>query len=199
MNCVKVLIKVEAVIKKRYPIIERINGTGQIKNAWRKLMELLDLREKRDHFEKELLMKYNGTLLTLRANFPGKDKRHEKADFAVRVLYEEVRKHFQPVHEERIKNSEGLILFLLLKENSIDVKRRIIEIEEYHPLGRLLDMDVRDETKIWSRRDFDLPGRKCYLCDDLAVHCVRAEKHRKEDVMNHFIKTVDEFVKKRTT
>lgn len=162
-------------------------------------MELLDLREKRDHFEKELLMKYKGTLLTLRANFPGEDKRNEKADFAVRVLYEEVRKHFQPVHEERIKNSEGLILFLLLKEKSIDVKRKIIEIEEYHPLGRLLDMDVRDETKIWSRRDFDLPGRKCYLCDDLAVHCVRAEKHRKEDVMNHFIKTVDEFVKKRTT
>ena len=78
-------------------------------------MELLDLREKRDHFEKELLMKYKGTLLTLRANFPGEDKRHEKADLAVRILYEEVRKHFNPIHEEMIQNAEGLILFLLLK------------------------------------------------------------------------------------
>ncbi|HSR05384.1 MAG TPA: citrate lyase holo-[acyl-carrier protein] synthase [Proteiniclasticum sp.] len=157
-------------------------------------MELLDLREKRDHFEKELLEKYNGTLLTLRANFPGEDKRHEKADIAVRILYEEIRKHFNPIHEERIRNAEGLILFLLLKEKSVDVKRKIIEIEEHHPLGRLLDMDVRDETKIWSRRDFDLPGRKCYLCENLAVHCVRSEKHRKEEIIEHFIKRVNEYI-----
>lgn len=157
-------------------------------------MELLDLREKRDHFEKELLSEYNGTLLTLRANYPGEDKRHEKADLAVSILYEEVRKYFNPIHEERIKNAEGLILFLLLKEKSIEVKRKIIEIEETHPLGRLIDMDVRDETKIWSRRDFNLSGRKCYLCDDLAVHCVRSEKHRKEDVIKHFIKIVDEYL-----
>ena len=157
-------------------------------------MELLDLREKRDHFEKELLEKYNGTLLTLRANFPGEDKRHEKADIAVRILYEEIRKHFNPIHEERIRNAEGLILFLLLNEKSVDVKRKIIEIEEHHPLGRLLDMDVRDETKIWSRRDFDLPGRKCYLCENLAVHCVRSEKHRKEEIIEHFIKRVNEYI-----
>lgn len=157
-------------------------------------MELLDLREKRDHFEKELIEKHNGTLLTLRANFPGEDKRHEKADLAVRILYEEVRRHFNPIHEERMKTAEGLILFLLLKEKSIDVKRKIIEIEERHPLGRLLDMDVRDEMKIWSRRDFDLPGRKCYLCDDLAVHCVRSEKHRKDEIIDHFIKIVNEYI-----
>jgi len=157
-------------------------------------MELLDLREKRDHFEKELIEKYNGTLLTLRANFPGEDKRHEKADLAVRILYEEVRRHFNPIHEERMKNAEGLILFLLLKEKSIDVKRKIIEIEEHHPLGRLLDMDVRDEMKIWSRRDFDLPGRKCYLCDDLAAYCVRSEKHRKDEIIDHFIKIVNEYI-----
>jgi len=141
------------------------------------------------------LEKYNGTLLTIRANFPGEDKRHEKADLAVKIIYEEVKKHFSPIHEEMIQNTEGLILFLLLKEKSIDVKRTIIEIEEKHPLGRLLDMDVRDETKIWSRRDFDLPGRKCYLCDDLAVHCVRSEKHRKEEVIGYFIKIVDEYIK----
>jgi len=158
-------------------------------------MELLDLREKRDHFEKELLAKYSGTLLTLRANFPGEDKRHKKAELAVRILYEEVRKHFSPIHEETIQNAEGLIMFLLLKEKSIDVKMRIIEIEKNHPLGRLLDMDVRDDMKIWSRRDFNLPGRKCYLCDDLAVHCVRSEKHRKEEIIEYFIKIVDEYMK----
>lgn len=159
-------------------------------------MELLDLREERDHFEKELLEKYHGTLLTIRANFPGADKRHEKADLAAVILYEDVKNHFNPFHEERIQNAEGMILFLLLKEKSIEVKRKIIEIEETHPLGRLLDMDVRDDMKIWSRRDFNLPGRKCYLCDELAIHCVRSEKHGKEEVIKHFIKTVDDYLEK---
>ena len=157
-------------------------------------MELLNLREERDHFEKELLEKHHGTLLTLRANFPGKDKRHEKTDLAVKILYDEVRRKLNPVHIERLSNAEGLIFFILIKESPDEVKRKALSLEENHPLGRLLDMDVRDEKKIWSRRDFSLPGRKCYLCDDLAVHCVRSQKHSREEVAGYFIRKVDDYL-----
>ena len=162
----------------------------------RKYMEILNLREERDQLEKDLLKKHKATLLTLRANFPGEDKRHLKADAAVEYIYEEVKKTFLPIHEERIRNAEGLTIFLLIKEPSYDVKSKVLRIEEDHPLGRLLDMDVRDEEKIWSRRDFGLPGRKCYLCEDLAVHCVRSQKHGKDDVIAHFIKQVDDYHEK---
>ncbi|MBO1265209.1 citrate lyase holo-[acyl-carrier protein] synthase [Proteiniclasticum sp. SCR006] len=162
-------------------------------------MELLNLREERDHFEKELLEKYHGTLLTLRANFPGMDKRHEKADHAVEILLEEARGRFRPVHEERLNNAEGLQYFILLKESPAEVKQATLSLEENHPLGRLIDMDVRDEEKIWSRRDFSLPGRKCYLCDDLAVHCVRSQKHSREEVVSYFISKVDAYMKSGIT
>lgn len=167
----------------------------KIKEKGKRTMELLSLREERDHFEKELLEKYHGTLLTLRANFPGMDKRHEKADLAVEILLEEVRRRFRPVHEERLSNAEGLIYLILLKESPDEVKRIALSLEENHPLGRLLDMDVRDEEKIWSRRDFSLPGRKCYLCDDLAVHCVRAQKHKREEVAAYFVSKVETYLK----
>ncbi|MFH5835147.1 citrate lyase holo-[acyl-carrier protein] synthase [Proteiniclasticum sp. C24MP] len=157
-------------------------------------MELLDSREKRDLREKALLDKYHGTLLTLRANFPGSEKRHEKADLAVTILYEEVRRQYNPVHEEILQDAEGLIYLLLLKESPEDVKRKALSLEESHPLGRLIDMDVRDEEKIWSRRDFSIPGRKCYLCEDLAVHCVRSQKHPLEDVISHFVRKVDDYL-----
>ena|SRR5690554_4976743 len=156
-------------------------------------MELLEAREQRDHFERKLLERHHGTLLTLRANFPGEDKRHEKADLAVEILHQEVKKHFQPVKEERFSNAEGLILLLLLEESAYEVKKKALMLEETHPLGRLLDMDVRDEEKIWSRRDFHLPGRKCYLCADLAVHCVRSRKHALEEVVSYFVDKVDAY------
>lgn len=157
-------------------------------------MELLNFREERDQLERALLNRYHGTLLTLKANFPGKDKRHEKADLAVKILYEEVRKRLHPVHVERLSNAEGLVFLILLKENPVEVKRKALSLEEHHPLGRLIDMDVRDEEKIWSRRDFSLPGRTCYLCDEPAVHCVRSEKHSREEVAAYFISRVDSYL-----
>ena len=98
-------------------------------------MELLKLREERDQFEKKLLDDHHGTLLTLRANFPGEDKRHEKADLAVKILYEEVRRQFRPVHEEMLSNAEGLVFFILLNESPYEVKRKALSLEEHHRWG----------------------------------------------------------------
>ncbi len=158
-------------------------------------MEILDLREERDAYETELLKKYGGSLLTLRANFPGEDKRHPAAETAVKVMEEEVRKHLQPFHEETTSTKEGIIVYLLINEDALNLKKRAVELEEEHPLGRLVDMDIRSLEKIWSRGDFDLSPRRCYLCSEPAVHCVRSMKHSQIEVREHFIRTVENFIK----
>ena len=156
-------------------------------------VEILNLREERDAFETELLKKYCGSLLTLRANFPGEDKRHPAAEAAVKIMEEEVRKYLHPFHEETTSTKEGLIVYLLLDEDALELKKTAVELEENHPLGRLVDMDVRSLEKIYSRCDFDLPPRRCYLCSEPAVHCVRSMKHSLIEVREHFIKTVENY------
>ena len=157
-------------------------------------MSILDAREKRDELERRLISKYSMTLLTLRANFPGEDKRHPLAAKAVEILLEEVRRRFTPVHEDSTSTSEGLIKYLLLREKPEDVKRAAVELEESHALGRLLDLDVRDGEKIWSRRDLGLPERRCFLCKEPAVHCVRSMKHSLGEVRGFFIGEVEKYL-----
>lgn len=157
-------------------------------------MSILDEREKRDELERRLISKYSKTLLTLRANFPGEDKGHPLAVKAVEILHEEVIRRFTPVHEDSTNTSEGLIKYLLLKEKPEDVKRAALELEESHPLGRLLDLDVRDGGKIWSRRDLGMPDRRCFLCQEPAVHCVRSMKHSQEEVRGFFIVEVEKYL-----
>lgn len=157
-------------------------------------MEILAHREERDEFEQTLLKEFPLTLLTLRANFPGEDKRHSMAVKAVEILHDEVLKRFEPVFEDSTCTREGLIFYLLVQEPPRVVKKAALEIEESHPLGRLVDLDVRDEEKIWSRRDFGLSLRKCYLCEDPAVHCVRSMKHELEEIISHFTENVESYL-----
>ena len=58
------------------------------------------------------------------------------------------------------------------------LKRAMVVIEETHPLGRLLDLDIHDrEGKSVSRKDFGMPARKCLVCGEAAHACSRSRAH----------------------
>lgn len=64
------------------------------------------------------------------------------------------------------------------------------KLEEEHPLGRLMDIDVFDEEGVLlSRSDFGLKKRRCLVCDEEAFICARAQKHS-YDELNAHIKTL---------
>lgn len=153
-------------------------------------MEILDLREEREEFEMNLLKRSGKTLITLRGNFPGEDKSHEASQYAVKTLHEEISGHLQVDHEETTHTKEGYMVFLLVNENGEFVKRLAMALEDEHPLGRLVDVDVREKDRLYSRADFNLPPRSCYLCQDPAVHCVRSMKHSLNEVREYYIHAV---------
>jgi len=64
------------------------------------------------------------------------------------------------------------------------------KLENEHPLGRMMDIDVFDEAGILlSRSQFGMGKRRCLLCDDEAFACARAQKHSYE-ALNAHIKTL---------
>ena len=65
------------------------------------------------------------------------------------------------------------------------IKQWCVEIEEATPAGRLLDLDVftRDGRQV-DRASLGLPPRRCLVCNEPAVDCMRARRHDSDDLEN---------------
>ncbi len=157
-------------------------------------MEILDLREKRDQFERELLQRTQGTLVTIRGNYPGEDKRDYHATMVVREMEKILQEKFPASFKEETNTKEGLMVYLMIEDNPERIKKTCIQLEDEHGLGRLADLDVRSQDKTWSREDFHHKRRKCYLCEKDAVICTRSQAHNRQDILDYFHITVEEFM-----
>lgn len=64
-----------------------------------------------------------------------------------------------------------------------ELKQRMVKIEETHPYGRLVDLDVlwgNEELKSLHRGDLGLPPRRCFMCQEEAKVCGRNRRHSLE-------------------
>ena len=150
-------------------------------------MNLIDAflfdREKRVYHQENLLKKYtNGTLATIRINYPGLDKSNYINDDIVKIIYNEIIIFYNNIilYDEMYKNREGLISHIVLDLDIVNTKEIMIEIEEKHILGRYVDIDVysleEDKVITISRTDFNKPSRTCFICNTDAKICSRISK-----------------------
>lgn len=66
------------------------------------------------------------------------------------------------------------------------VKRATIDLEQTHTFGRLWDLDVLAPTgQILSRGDYQLPARRCLICQRPAVLCARERRHSVAQLIAH--------------
>ena len=63
-------------------------------------------------------------------------------------------------------------------------KRRCLTIEERDPAARLVDLDVydRDGAQL-GRAQLGLPTRRCLICGEAAVDCMREKRHPLEAIV----------------
>lgn len=82
------------------------------------------------------------------------------------------------------RDALGHFALRVLDADPLAVKRLCIVIEESHPAGRLLDLDVyAAETVQIGRANLGLPARRCLLCDQPAVDCMRTQRHPYAEVI----------------
>lgn len=159
--------------------------------------EILRLREERDVLERSLITSRRKTLLTLRGNYPGLEKREAPATYVVEMLKEEVLQRFRVEEASFSGTLEGNFWFFLVSESGPEAKEKAVALEESHPLGRLADLDVRDSSGIYTRRALNLPERKCYLCPEDASQCVRSARHSLPEVQAYYRNQVEAFRKQK--
>jgi len=133
---------------------------------------ILEAREERGRLIKEYWQ--GKPLIIIKANIPGKNKNLPCAYFLVhhfhKLLAEQV-----PITRSYFQDSADGPFWLL---EALVSKEYLIKLEEEHPLGRLVDLDLYlSPEKSISRREINLPPRKCLLCDLDASICTRAGTH----------------------
>nr|WP_288899407.1 citrate lyase holo-[acyl-carrier protein] synthase [uncultured Blautia sp.] len=143
------------------------------------LIQMLDCRERRSHFQKELLKKYHCPVISFCMNIPGPIKTNKSICSAFNKGKEAL---FQSLAEKsavicefvEIHEATGDELLAAVKLSAEELKALTTAIENTHPVGRLFDMDVIDtDGQKLSRSDF----RKCILCGRQAQECSRMRRH----------------------
>lgn len=161
--------------------------------------DILNAREQRVEFQEKLIKKYNNTLVMIRVNYPGVNKNNYVTQGISNVINKEVLNIFTDAVLYKVlrETAEGPIATIVVDMMPEDVKKNVMIIEDNHSLGRFVDIDVYNlKGKSLSRTQFGYSMRKCYLCDAPAQECVRAMKHKQNDIIEYIDNKYNEFLER---
>lgn len=155
--------------------------------------EILKARE-----ERSLLIRkrFRGKpLITVKANTAGGNKNIPRAYFLVRLFGGLLKETFPLACLEYHEGADGPWALGEFSETG-DFKRKLVRLEEEHPVGRLVDLDFfADPERSVGRSDLGLPPRRCLVCAEDARICTRSGKHslaeieaRSEAILLDFLK-----------
>ena len=164
------------------------------------LEDLLKSRDARVARQAELLSLYPGkAVICLTVILPGPEKRDWRSQriaiAAVSALKEEFRAHLLFCEERDLDT--GFEGYYVADISPFEAKHRCCTIEDTHPLGRLMDIDVivPSETTVQplGREVLGMPPRKCLLCGNEVRRCIRARTHNTEELLAKITEMVDNY------
>ena len=128
------------------------------------------------------------SIILLEANLPGIFKSPPQSMSLLRTF----QKRLQDLGYQELSMVPGLntILWFSSHESGPVTKQRMIALEE-EPIGRLIDLDVYDQTQRapYSRQIL----RRCYLCHQSALVCRKQRNHSISDLRAYFFQQVETY------
>ena len=173
------------------------------------LEQLLRSRDERVEHQKDLLGAHPGkSLLCLTVQLPGPEKRNLTSLAIAKAGVDAIRETFKPGYEELRDLETGYEAYFLVALPATQAKSLACHIEDTHPLGRLMDIDVVEmadpvghdvsvlpgltgHLRPISREELGLEPRKCLLCDNEVRYCMRAKTHTVSELLDR----IEEMVK----
>lgn len=158
------------------------------------LQDILAAKELRKLRQQAMREKYGTVLVSITINMPGPEKDmpvlHQLLDYGISQL----RNGLHIVAEERIYPITGPEALLAVCGDAKKVKEIAVMVEENHSFDRLLDIDVFTTSgKLLSRQQKG-NGRTCFICNELAVICMRERHHSCGELQDAVGKLLNEFL-----
>ncbi|WP_413283217.1 citrate lyase holo-[acyl-carrier protein] synthase [Vibrio sp. MA40-2] len=148
-------------------------------------------KETRLKKQQQLLKKYACPVITLKAHMPRELRRNTYVPSLITQGLESIQNTLSEhgmlcIASDEFQSAAGLEHYLAVQcRSASQLKKLMMNIENHHRLGQLLDINVMNsEGKTLSRGSCELSARKCIICDKIAPVC--AKNHR------HSIKELDE-------
>ena len=119
------------------------------------------------------------TTAFLSLNLPGPKKSPPGSATLFAWALQEIADHFpETILHEQGQDVLGHYAILLIDHAPRSVKQAAIALETRHAAARLIDLDVytTDGSQL-GRRELGLPPRRCLLCEQAAVDCIRRQGH----------------------
>ena len=159
------------------------------------LEQLLLSRDTRVAFQREWLGKHPGcTLVSLTVQLPGPEKRNDVSLAIGRAGREALEGRFPGCFVCEKDLETGYEAYFSVPATPLDVKRITCEVEESHPLGRLMDMDVFGQDGIpVSRQEVGEEPRRCLLCEREVRLCMRSQTHSREELLREIHRRVENY------
>lgn len=154
-------------------------------------LKILESREERAFRQKELIDKYNQTLISFTINAPGIEKNRDSYNKIHKEGYYYIldvllNNNTKITYKEYLEKETGNEAFIVVNRDSKDVKKITVKIEDNHILGRVFDIDVfdKDMTQL-SRVNLGLSPRRCLICEENARVCIKEKNHSYEELINY--------------
>lgn len=158
------------------------------------LEQLLQSRDERARLQQDLLGRFPGrSLVCLTVQLPGPEKRNSHSLVIGHAGVKALADAFGADPEVRDLET-GFEAYLTVPIPATDAKRLCCSIEDSHPLGRLMDIDVITWDGPMGRDSIGMEPRKCLLCDKPARWCMRARTHTVEELLNRIGQMVEAYV-----
>ncbi|AEC02942.1 holo-ACP synthase CitX [Parasphaerochaeta coccoides DSM 17374] len=163
-------------------------------------VDILDAREQRAAFQQELLAQNSGAVLVcIKANYPGPDKHTPHTSFTVHLLAREIEDSIPVIGRWETDTCEGTAVYFISAGAAVPIKDAMMRLENNHPLGRLIDIDVLSSRGAVSRRDMGYPERTCFICNEPARICARMRRHPVETIQKYYRDTVEDWCARDAT
>ena len=159
------------------------------------LEQLLEARDRRYAKQLALVKEWpDKTLVSMTVVLPGPVKRDARSLKVAEAGVKAVQEMLSPVYRELFDRETGFEGYFIIDGSLLDVKKACCEIENEHPFGRLMDLDVLepvgDTVVPVSRERVGEPPRRCLLCDRPARECMRAHAHP----FGEIVQTIDKII-----
>lgn len=157
--------------------------------------KILEDREQRINNLKDF-MNNDNLYVVIKANIPGINKQIFYAYFFVRFFKKLLERRYDCKRFKYFDSFDGPYYFLeIASKDLVSFKNELILLEDKHPLGRFIDLDVFLNSLVsLSRNDLGIGFRKCFLCNEIAYQCSREQKHSLEEILELIQNVVIQFL-----
>ena len=147
------------------------------------LEELLAAKEERAVRRERMREAHPGTCVSVSVNIPGAEKDSPRIRALFRHALERIEHALPVVGLHIVHGKAGPHAVLAVEGNADAVKEIACRLETENEYGRLLDIDVYDASGVPVSSPSRGQGRCCFVCDGLAVACMREKRHSLPEIM----------------